>query len=86
MPFMQAMLEGKTIQHTDLDTGEWVDVDPSTVCQFTGLKDCEGREVWEGDIIQDVDYYYNKYVVILLKAHSLHERKVYIHVFLFMNV
>lgn len=27
MPFMQAMLEGKTIQHTDLDTGEWVDVE-----------------------------------------------------------
>lgn len=21
-------------------------VDPSTVCQFTGLKDCKGREVW----------------------------------------
>lgn len=27
MPFMQAMLKGKTIQHTDLDTGEWVDVE-----------------------------------------------------------
>lgn len=27
------------------------DVDPSTVCQFTGIKDCEDKEVWEGDVL-----------------------------------
>lgn len=28
------------------------EVDPSTVCQFTGQKDCEGKEVWDHDLLK----------------------------------
>lgn len=34
-----------------LNRNEAHQVDPSTVCQFTGLKDIKGQEIWEGDIL-----------------------------------
>lgn len=36
-----------------LNRNETILVDPSTVCQFTGLKDSDGNEIWEGDIVHD---------------------------------
>ena len=31
-------------------------VDPSTVCQFTGLTDCKGKELFEHDLIHFVGF------------------------------
>ena len=40
-------------RETMLNRNKAVLVDPSTVCQFTGMKDEDGKEIWEHDILKN---------------------------------
>ena len=37
--------------------GTYIEIDPSTLCQCTGLKDKDGKLIWENDIVGYVDMY-----------------------------
>lgn len=39
-----------------LNRNEAHQVDPLTVCQFTGMKDCKGKEIFEHDLIHFVGH------------------------------
>lgn len=64
-------IKGDLVHHKDSDN-VWITdyenqltspVNPSTVCQFTGLTDCKGNEIWEHDLIHFVGYNHTAEVI-----------------------
>ena len=57
-------IKGDLVHHKDSDNVWMTDfekrltspIDPSTICQFTGLTDCKGNEIWEHDLIHFVGH------------------------------
>ena len=45
------IFEPTTIFYSSGETDGWSEIDPSTICQCTGLKDKNGNLIWENDIM-----------------------------------
>ena len=51
------IFEPATILYSSGETDGWSEIDPSTICQCTGLKDKNGKMIFENDVVGFWDTY-----------------------------
>lgn len=56
------IFEPNTMFYSSGETDGWYKVDPSTICQCTGLRDKNGKLIWENDIANCLTEYCCGYI------------------------
>ena len=79
IPAKNSNMFTKHIKHGygDLGYENWYRVDPSTICQCTGLKDKNGKLIWENDIVVYRDVTEEKYVIAWKQDEACFEYQQY---------
>lgn len=71
------IFEPNTMFYSNGETDGWYKVDPTTICQCTGLKDEKGKLIWENDIVVCRDFTEEKYVIAWKQDEACFEYQQY---------
>lgn len=71
------IFEPNTMFYSSGETEGWYKVDPTTICRCTGLKDKNGKLIWENDIVVYRDCTEEKYVIAWKQDEACFEYQQY---------
>ena len=58
--FFKSVNGNQKMHHITTEDGKAIRIDPSTLCQFTGITDKNDKKIFENDIVETITFGYDK--------------------------